>query len=179
MVRTTRIALALALAVAAGPAAAAETVPDSEILQMAKAACDGKDFASLFGHFAQTKAVRLAYTAPEVQIRSIDHPDRILQTVPGRDYRDFKIAMVDYSYVDADSADRFFAHKSETLEDLKVDMTETADGAYRVAYVKVEYGPPSGDDGDEQGAIIRTYGHPGAYLFEPRGGCWQLTQDLR
>lgn len=174
MRRTATIALALALA--AGPAGA-QALSQEEILQLAKDACKTQEFSLMFGYFAQNEGVRAALTAPEVQIRSLARPGQVQRTVKGAEYRDFKIAMIDYSFFDAESADRFDAGQSEALESLKLDITERPGGAYRVAYVKAEYGPPGEDE--EYGDLIRTYGPPGAYLFEPRDGCWHLTQDFR
>lgn len=168
--------IVLGLALAAGPAAA-QALPPAEVLQMAKDACRAKDFSQMFGYFAQNDGVRAALTAPEVQIRSLARPGQVQRTVRGAEYRDFKIAMIDYSFFDAESADRFDAGQSEALEPLELDITEQPGGAYRVAYVKAEYGPPGEDE--EIGELIRTYGQPGAYLFEPRDGCWHLTQDFR
>lgn len=174
MRRTATIALALALA--AGPAGA-QALSQEEILQLAKDACKTQEFSLMFGYFAQNEGVRAALTAPEVQIRSLARPGQVQRMVKGAEYRDFKIAMIDYSFFDAESADRFDAGQSDALETLKLDITEQPGGAYRVAYVKAEYGPPSEDE--EYGDLIRTYGQPGAYLFEPRDGCWHLTQDFR
>jgi hypothetical protein len=168
--------IALALALAAGPAGA-QALSQAEILQLARDACKTQDFSLMFGFFAQNKGVRAALTAPEVQIRSLARPGQVQRTVQGAEYRGFKIAMIDYSFFDAESADRFDAGQSEALESLKLDITEQPGGAYRVAYVKAEYGPPGEDK--EYGELIRTYGQPGAYLFEPRDGCWHLTQDFR
>jgi hypothetical protein len=171
-----RTTIALALALAAGPAGA-QALSQAEILQLAKDACKTQDFSLMFGYFAQNQGVRAALTAPEVQIRSLTRPGQVQRTVKGAEYRDFKIAMIDYSFFDAESAERFDAGQSEALESLKLDITEQPGGAYRVAYVKAEYGP-SGED-EEYGELIRTYGRPGVYLFEPRDGCWHLTQDFR
>lgn len=176
MTRAATIALAFGLSLAAGPAAA-QDLSQAEILQLAKDACKARDFSQMFGYFAQNDGVRAALTAPEVQIRSLARPGQVQRTVKGTAYRDFKIAMIDYSFFDAESADRFDVGQSEALETLKLDITEQPGGAYRVAYVKAEYGPPGEDE--EVGELIRTYGQPGAYLFEPRDGCWQLTQDFR
>jgi hypothetical protein len=176
MTRAATITLAFGLALAAGPAAA-QSLSQAEVLQLAKDACRAKDFSQMFGYFAQNDGVRAALTAPEVQIRSLTRPGQLQRTVRGAEYRDFKIAMIDYSFFDAESADRFDAGQSEALEALKLDITEEPGGAYRVAYVKAEYGPPGEDE--EYGELIRTYGQPGAYLFERREDCWQLTQDFR
>lgn len=170
------MALAFGLVLAAGPAAA-QALSQAEVLQLARDACRAKDFSLMFGYFAQNGGVRAAFTAPEIQIRSLARPGQVQRTVKGAEYRDFKIAMIDYSFFDAESAERFDAGQSEALEPLKLDITEEPGGAYRVAYVKAEYRPPGEDE--EVGELIRTYGQPGAYLFEPRDGCWQLTQDLR
>jgi hypothetical protein len=143
--------IALALALAAGPAGA-QALSQAEILQLAKDACKTQDFSLMFGYFAQNEGVRAALTAPEVQIRSLARPGQVQRTVKGAEYRDFKIAMIDYGFFDAESADRFDAGQAE-------------------------YGPPGEDE--EYGDLIRTYGQPGAYLFEPRDGCWHLTQDFR
>ncbi len=171
-----RTTIALALALAAGPAGA-QALSQAEILQLAKDACKTQDFSLMFGYFAQNEGVRAALTAPEVQIRSLARPGQLQRMVKAAEYRDFKIAMIDYSFFDAESAERFDAGQSEALETLKLDITEQPGGAYRVAFVKAEYGPPSEDE--EYGDLIRTYGQPGAYLFEPRDGCWHLTQDFR
>ncbi|MBW8729014.1 MAG: hypothetical protein JF625_28180, partial [Inquilinus limosus] len=94
--------IALALALAGGPAGA-QALSQAEILQLAKDACKTQDFSLMFGYFAQNEGVRAALTAPEVQIRSLARPGQLQRMVKATEYRDFKIAMIDYSFFDAES----------------------------------------------------------------------------
>ncbi|MGO4728035.1 MULTISPECIES: hypothetical protein [unclassified Inquilinus] len=149
----------------------ADRVPDSEILAWAAEACKAKDFTGFFGHFAQNPAVFAAHVGPKVEIRRLAAPHQLVATVAGQDYRDFKIAMIDYSWVDADSAARVEAGKGESFEDLELTFSDLGKDSWRVGYTKAEF------QGEHE--LVRTYGQPGAYVFAFRDGCWRLTQDLR
>lgn len=132
---------------------------------------DGRGFVS---DFIQQQSVRDAYTADEVEVRDYDNPDRIIETIAKDRYDDFHIGQIDMSYVYRDAMTRNLSPREQLNTRVKTDFRQVDRNTFRVDYVKAEWV----DDGEE-GSFGRTYGAPGAYIFEHRNGCWQLTQDLR
>ncbi|OUC16298.1 MAG: hypothetical protein B0A82_01855 [Alkalinema sp. CACIAM 70d] len=132
---------------------------------------DGRGFVS---DFIQQQSVRDAYTADEVEVRDYDNPDRVIETIAKDRYDDFRIGQIDMSYVYRDSTTRNLSPREQLNTRVKTDFWQVDRNTFRVDYVKAEWV----DDGEE-GSFGRTYGAPGAYIFEHRNGCWQLTQDLR
>ncbi|MGI0491534.1 hypothetical protein ACN4EG_06960 [Alkalinema pantanalense CENA528] len=132
---------------------------------------DGRGFVS---DFIRQQVVRDAYTANEVEIRDYDNPDLIIETISKDRYDDFRIGQIDMSYVYRDAATRNLSPEEQLKTRVKTDFRQVDRNTFRVDYVKAEWV----DDGEE-GSFGRTYGAPGAYIFEHRNGCWQLTQELR
>jgi hypothetical protein len=124
-------------------------------------ACTLEGYWSFFEVFVKSEEVRKIYTSPEIQI--LRYSDESAITSKQNDY--FRIGLVDYQWVYLDPT------KDESNYDrldLKKDLKSTR---FRVDYRKAEF-----DDNDE---LVKTFGEPGAYVFEFRDGCWNLTQDLR
>lgn len=121
-------------------------------------ACTREGHWSFFEAFVRWDAVRTRHIADTVSVRSFAQPDREMSRTPGRDVG-FRIALEDYRWVLAGSD-----------QDLDLQPLQEGD-VLRVQYTPVELGP---DD-----EVVRTLGAPGAYVFERRNGCWELTQELR
>lgn len=110
-------------------------------------ACTYDGYWTFFEAFVQSPEVRAAHTA-DVARAAI---------------RPFRIALVDdrWYYVDEGKA-------GQARQPL--DLKENREGGmFRVEYVRAEF-----DDDDE---VVKTYGRPGAYVFNYVDGCWQLTQS--
>lgn len=123
-------------------------------------ACTPKGYWSFFEAFVRSEVVRKSHTSKQIEVRSYATNKKIKGN-----YRQFKIGLVDYrwSYVDPSKDISNF----DTL-DLKKNLVGNT---FRVDYQKAEYGP---DD-----ELLRTFGNPGAYVFELKEGCWQLTKEFR
>jgi hypothetical protein len=141
--------------------------------------CAPDSYRQFFWHFVKgfdysNNRIRLPYTSASVQVRDYQNPDKVLGIVDKQNYDGFKIDSLDYTLVYLD----------ETITDpnakarLKVDFTRQTDTTFRVDYVKAEF-EINPEEEDNNGQLIRTYGAPGAYIFEHRDGCWNLTQEFR
>jgi hypothetical protein len=124
-------------------------------------ACTLEGYWSFFEAFVQSQEVRKIYTSPQIQVRR--YSDESAATSKQHDY--FRIGLVDYQWVYLDDS------KDESNYD-RLDLEKTLKNKrFRVDYRKAEF------DGDDE--LVKTFGEPGAYVFEFRDGCWNLTQDLR
>lgn len=146
-----------------------DVISDTELIGRAKDACRRGEFKIFMSLFARNEAVRAAFTAPKVIIRSLKAPAKQLRTIARENYREFNIAMIDYSWTDPKPAPPDIVH-------LQLKWTELPGNAWRIDYVR---GAFDGQDEEGPGNLIHTIGNPGAYIFERRDGCWALTQDLR
>lgn len=121
-------------------------------------ACTREGHWSFFESFVRWDAVRARHTADTISVRHLSQPDHEVARTPKKDVA-FRIALDDYRWVLAGS-------------DQDLDLQPSQDGdVFRVEYTPVELGP---DD-----EVVRKLGAPGAYVFERRNGCWELTQELR
>lgn len=121
-------------------------------------ACTWEGHWSFFESFVRWDTVRARYTADTVSVRNLSQPEHEIARTPKKDVA-FRIALDDYRWVLAGSE-----------QDLDLQPSQDGD-VLRVEYTPVELGP---DD-----EVLRKLGAPGAYVFERRNGCWELTQDLR
>lgn len=122
-------------------------------------ACAQDGYWSFFEAFVRSAPLRARYTADAVSLRSLAQPGQETGRVAGQNYSGFRLALNDYRWVLAGT-------------DQDVDLKPTQQGnVFRVEYTPVELGP------DEE--VVRVTGAPGAYVFEHKGGCWELTQELR
>jgi hypothetical protein len=149
-----------------------DTVSDAEMLSSAVAAYKADNFDGFFELFTQNDAVRKAHLAPQIEVRALQQPGKLVRSISGRDYRDYRIAMEDYQYVDAAAPAGRDSHRQIQIKPRLLDGK-----TWQVGYIKVEYDGKG--EGDDPGALVRTIGKPGAYVFEFNNGCWQLTRDLR
>ncbi|QNQ07893.1 hypothetical protein [Sphingomonas alpina] len=149
-----------------------DTVSDAEMLSSAIAACKSDNFDGFFELFTQNDAVRKAHLAPQIEVRALQQPGKLMRSIIGRDYRDYRIAMQDYQYVDAAAP-----AGQDSRQQMQIKPRLLSGKTWQVDYIKVEYDGKG--EGDDPGALVRTIGKPGAYIFEFSNGCWQLTRDLR
>ena len=127
---------------------------------LAADACTQKGYWSFFESFVKSEVIRNSHTSPMVEVRSYSTQEKI----EGK-YDQFKIGLVDYQWVYLNPA------KNESNYD-SLDLKEKLIGnTFRVDYQKAEYGA---DD-----ELLKTFGDPGAYLFELKDSCWRLTQEFR
>jgi len=123
-------------------------------------ACTQKGYQAFFESFVRSDAIRKSHTSPNVEIRSISDNKPIKAK-----YDQFKIGLVDYVWI-------FLDPKKDISNYEQLDLKEKIIGStYRVDYQRAEFGA---DD-----EVIKTYGAPGAYLFEIQDGCWRLTKEYR
>jgi hypothetical protein len=141
--------------------------------------CTRENYQQFFWPFVQDNdgsnhKIRSRYSAAEIQVRDYNDPNQVLEVVKQQNYQGFKIASLDYTLV----------YDDPTITDpnakarLKREVKRLDDNTFRVDYVRAEFAvDPEAEDNN--GKLIRTYGAPGAYIFEHQNGCWTLTQELR
>jgi hypothetical protein len=120
-------------------------------------------------------AVRNAHVWQQVQVRSYQDPDRLLATVPKQDYDGFKIGLLYnlWVYLAPD-----IPVYSDAYPRLAIEFKTLNPQKIRVEYQQAEY-LPLPNTGATAEYRVRTFGEPGAYIFEHYQGCWHLTQELR
>jgi hypothetical protein len=137
-------------------------------LQPARPAyCAPDEYRNFFGHFVrgkdyQGRETRSTYTWPKIQVRDYQTPQTLLEVLRRQD-DEFSIDQRDTRWV-----------RLDPYTPLKVDLRKINATTFRADYIQAEWG----GDGQEE-RVIRTYGPPGAYIFEHRQGCWYLTQKLQ
>jgi hypothetical protein len=141
--------------------------------------CARDDYGQFFWQFVkdndmQNNPMRMPYSAASITVRDYDNPDRVLEVVKKQNYQGFKIASVDYTLVYDDPTITDPRAKAR----LKREVKRLDDNTFRVDYVRAEF-ETDGEAEDNNGKLIRTYGAPGAYIFEHQNGCWTLTQEYR
>ena len=164
------IALSGALTASTGFPALAETTDMVKMsLDDAALACRNGDTRAFFDHVLQSQAVRQAYTAAELTVITNTPDGTKTKRVPGKDYGDFPLAMMDYYYVSALRKDEAgYAY-------IKHELTQSSDNRLRVDWVSVYYDGQS-EGGDDPGKEIGTGNDPGSLLFYPTDDCWELVQ---
>ena len=122
-------------------------------------------------------AIRDAYVWPQVEVRSDRNPQQLLATAPKQDYNgsgnNFIIGLLDnlWVYLDPKITDSNYPR-------LEVKFKNITREKVKVEYSQAEYAPIT-NGGAKKERLVRTFGKSGAYIFEHRLGCWQLTQELR
>ncbi len=143
--------------------------PNPETLELPAAACTLEGYWEFFESYVRSERVRAAYTWPQVQVRDLQAQDQNVATVDKEKYDGFRIGLDDSRWVYLDAA-------SQAGQVARLDLQEKSNGqTFRVDYTRAVFEEAEG--GDEK--VVRTYGDPGAYVFEFRNGCWYLTQELR
>lgn len=126
-----------------------------------------KSFSAFLNEYVNKRDIREQFMAHEIEIRSFSDPTKKIGVETSAQNRPFKIGLVNHmwSYMEAEKD-----KSSEPHSLIKIDKKLHGE-SMRVDFVKAEFTP----DHD----LIRTYGPMGAYIFEHKQGCWQLTQELR
>lgn len=135
--------------------------------------CAPEEYRNFFGHFVrgkdyQGRETRYTYTWPEIQVRDYQNPKTLLEVLRRQD-DEFSIDQRDTRWVRLVPSGN-----GNPYTPLKVDLRKINATTFRADHIQAEWG----GDGEEE-RVIRTYGPPGAYIFEHRQGCWYLTQKLR
>jgi hypothetical protein len=161
------------------PIADAGVQPDRAPSKPQPEFCARENYQQFFWPFVQDNdgsnhKIRSRYSADKIQVRDYNDPNQVLEVIEKQDYQGFKIASLDYTLVYDDPAITDPNAKAR----LKREVKRIDDNTFRVDYVRAEFEvDPEAEDNN--GKLIRTYGAPGAYIFEHRQGCWTLTQELR
>lgn len=120
-------------------------------------------------------AVRNIHVWQQVEVRSYQNPDRLLATVPRQKYDGFKIGLLYNLWVYLDPNVPVY---SDSFPRLAIEFKNLNPQKIRVEYKQAEY-VKSPNAGANQERLVKTFGEPGAYIFEHYQGCWYLTQELR
>ncbi len=177
--RIGRVMAAMLLAAAPVGAMAAEAPSESDLFLLgeAESACKAADFSAFLWPFANSRAVRERYSAPNI----VTGTAADTRAVPADRYLaadDFPVVMIDYSYVTGASARQFEASGGDArqLVYVEVDFSTPSKGIERADWVPGRFEP---GEGDGPGTLLEKTG-PGGYLqFRRVGDCWQLTGDIR
>jgi hypothetical protein len=139
--------------------------------------CAPDEYKAFFQNFVrgqdyQGNETRLTYTADIIEVRDYKNPSYLIGTLNKKD-DEFSIDLRDFRWVQL---------VPSTVDDspytrLKIDLIRINNNTFRVDYIKAQY-VYIGVVAEEE-YLVRTYGEPGAYIFEHRNGCWNLTQKLR
>jgi hypothetical protein len=160
-----------------------DAISGGDLRKSTNVACALEEYKSFFWHFVrgrdyQNNEMRHTYTWSDVQIRDYQDPSKLLGVISKKNYDAFKIGLIDYALVYVDPSTKNLSVSEQLKNRLKIDIKRLDQKTFRVDYIQAEFAvDPEAEDNN--GALIRTYGQPGAYIFEHRQGCWNLTQDLR
>jgi hypothetical protein len=141
--------------------------------------CAPENYGQFFWQFVRdndmrNNPMRMPYSAASITVRNYQNPDQIFEVVEKQNYQGFKIAAMDYTLVYDDPT----ITNPNAKARLKREVKRLDDNTFRVDYVRAEFAvDPEAEDNN--GKLIRTYGAPGAYIFEHQNGCWILTQEYR
>jgi hypothetical protein len=167
------------------PASAPLTESDRIALEMARGACAARDFRGLFTQMAASAAVRIAYSAPIIEVSTLGRNGEPSQTrqIAARAYRDFPIRLVDYYFKPVAPS-----NPGDSDEYIDIAFNQSQNDQFSVEWARVHYDGKS-EGGDDLGNIIGPDGAPlpagthpdadGQLLFEPNANCWQLVADYR
>ncbi|MEA5542131.1 hypothetical protein VB834_24155 [Limnoraphis robusta Tam1] len=139
--------------------------------------CSPDEYKSFFEHFArgqdyQGNETRFTYTADTIEVRDYENPSILIEVISKKD-DEFSIDLRDYRWVQLVPS----TVDNSPYTRLQIYFIRFNNNTFRVDYIKAEYAydPQVG----EEEYLVRTYGEPGAYIFEHRNGCWNLTQKLQ
>lgn len=139
--------------------------------------CAPDEYRSFFENFVrgqddQGKETRLTYTADIIEVRDYENPSYLIGTLSKKD-DEFSIDLRDYRWVQLVPS----TVDNSPYTRLQIDLIRINNNTLRVNYIKAHYAYDPNGEGEEY--LDYTYGEPGAYIFEHRNGCWNLTQKLR
>ncbi|MEB3280474.1 MAG: hypothetical protein VKK42_16300 [Lyngbya sp.] len=139
--------------------------------------CSPDEYKSFFEHFVrgqdyQGNETRFTYTADTIEVRDYENPSNLIEVLSKKD-DEFSINLRDYRWVQLVPS----SIDNSPYTRLKIDLIRINNNTFRVDYIKAEYAynPQLG----QEEYLVSTYGEPGAYIFEHRNGCWNLTQKLQ
>lgn len=137
--------------------------------KLSHGACDKseKSFSAFLNEYVNKRDLREHFMAHKIEIRSFSDPTKKIGIETASQNQPFKIGLADHmwSYIEAG--------KEKSPEPYALIQIEKKfyGESVRINFVKAEFTP--------EHDLIRTYGPMGAYIFEHKQGCWQLTQELR
>ncbi|MBD2483223.1 hypothetical protein [Planktothrix sp. FACHB-1365] len=139
--------------------------------------CLPDEYKSFFENFVRGKdyqgnETRLTYTADIIEVRDYENPSYLIGTLSKKD-DEFSIDLRDYRWVQLVPS----TIDNSPYTRLEIDLIRLNNNTFRVNYIKAHYAYDPNGDGEEY--LDYTYGEPGAYIFEHRNGCWNLTQKLQ
>ncbi|MEG5139383.1 MULTISPECIES: hypothetical protein [unclassified Microcoleus] len=141
--------------------------------------CAPDEYKEFFENFVRGKDrqgtdMRSTYTANRIEVRNYEIPSQLLEVMRRQD-DEFSISLRDYRWVILvpSSVD------NSPYTRLKIDLRRVSKDRFRVDYIKAQYKYTGNTTGTESEDLVKTYGQPGAYVFQHRNGCWNLTQKLR
>lgn len=141
--------------------------------------CAPDEYKQFFENFVRGKDrqgtdMRSTYTANRIEVRNYENPSQLLEVMRRQD-DEFSISLRDYRWVILvpSSVD------NSPYTRLKIDLRRVSQDTFRVDYIKAQYKYTGNITGTESEDLVKTYGQPGAYVFQHRNGCWNLTQKLR
>lgn len=139
--------------------------------------CAPDEYRSFFENFVrgqdyQGKETRLTYTADTIEVREYENPSNLIEVLSKKD-DEFSIDLRDYRWVQLVPS----AVDNSPYTRLQIDLIRINNNTFRVNYIKAHYAYDPNKEGEEY--LDYTYGEPGAYIFEHRNGCWNLTQKLQ
>jgi hypothetical protein len=174
-------AAATAPVISSEPLPIADTRVQTDRAQSSKRpeSCARENYGQFFWQFVKdndmrNNRMRIPYSAASITVRDYQNPDRVLEVVKKQNYQGFKIDSVDYTLVYDDPT----ITNPNAKARLKREVKRLDDSTFRVDYIRAEF-ETDGEAEDNNGKLIRTYGAPGAYIFEHQNGCWTLTQEYR
>jgi hypothetical protein len=159
----------LSAALCASFAAQAQTDEEWAARDLASAAlaCQERDVQAFFDTFLQSECVRQKYTADELSVVTARPAGTETTRIPGKDYRDFPLAIFDYYYTTAQGIDENgYTH-------VLIEKNLSSDSRLRVDWVRVSYDGQG--EGDDPGNIVEKGAEPGYLLFYPTDDCWELV----
>jgi hypothetical protein len=139
--------------------------------------CSPDEYRSFFENFVrgqdyQGNETRLTYTAELIEVRDYENPSYLIGTLNKKD-DEFSINLRDFRWVQLVPS----TVDNSPYTRLQIDLKRLNNNTFRVDYIKAQY-VYIGVVAEEE-YLVRTYGEPGAYIFEHRNGCWYLTQKLQ
>jgi hypothetical protein len=157
--------------------------PDPSQTQGARSVpCSTSEFPYFFRVFVRglddimpRSAVRAAHVWTQVEIRNYQKPSELITTVPKQDYDSFRIGLMHNLWIYLDPAVPSY---SDNYPRLQVKFKTINRQKVRVEYQQAEYASVKKGRTTEE-RLVKTFGKPGAYIFEHRNACWRLTQELR
>lgn len=180
--KRTLLGAALAVTAALGPIAPGQAAPQrlNDSLVAAEGAVRRDDFVSFFDHYAQSPAVRAAYSAASVSVVTASGTGgqwaEDTQRVRGAQFRGFPVALLDRGYVYAPTAFRG-GRINQRPDQLHVEFSRVGANGWSVEWEQVRYSSSPSEAHDERGTIVARYGDSGTLFFQRVRDGWVLTSS--